>query len=153
APLRRRRRWLRARRTARPGPDPRVRAAQPPPQRVSAFLRDRHSRRPADSRPTPAQGDRPPGERHLALPAPRRRAPGAELRERRVPLAALQPVRLLRGGAQRPLSRPGDGAAYTDAVRALTERGRFGIRLGLARTRALLRALGDPQLALRGALV
>jgi len=51
------------------------------------------------------------------------------------------------------LSRPGDGAAYHEAVRALTERGRFGIRLGLARTRALLRALGDPQLALRGALV
>jgi dihydrofolate synthase/folylpolyglutamate synthase len=51
------------------------------------------------------------------------------------------------------LSRPGDGAAYREAVRALTERGRFGIRLGLARTRALLRALGDPQLALRGALV
>ena len=51
------------------------------------------------------------------------------------------------------MSRPGDGAAYHEAVRALTERGRFGIRLGLARTRALLRALGDPQLALRGALV
>ena len=51
------------------------------------------------------------------------------------------------------MSRPGDGAAYQEAVRALTERGRFGIRLGLARTRALLRALGDPQLALRGALV
>jgi dihydrofolate synthase/folylpolyglutamate synthase len=43
--------------------------------------------------------------------------------------------------------------AYRDAVRALTERGRFGIRLGLARTRALLRSLGDPQLQLRGALV
>jgi dihydrofolate synthase / folylpolyglutamate synthase len=51
------------------------------------------------------------------------------------------------------LSRPGDGAAYHEAVRALTERGRFGIRLGLARTRALLRSLGDPQLTLRGALV
>jgi dihydrofolate synthase / folylpolyglutamate synthase len=51
------------------------------------------------------------------------------------------------------LSRPGDGAAYHEAVRVLTERGRFGIRLGLARTRALLRALGEPQLALRGALV
>jgi len=51
------------------------------------------------------------------------------------------------------LSRPGEGAAYHEAVRALTERGRFGIRLGLARTRALLGALGDPQLALRGALV
>ena len=44
-------------------------------------------------------------------------------------------------------------AAYHEAVRALTERGRFGIRLGLARTRALLKAFGDPQLELRGALV
>ena len=51
------------------------------------------------------------------------------------------------------MSRPGEGAAYHEAVRVLTDRGRFGIRLGLARTRALLRALGDPQLALRGALV
>ncbi|HSL97238.1 MAG TPA: Mur ligase family protein [Candidatus Deferrimicrobiaceae bacterium] len=38
-------------------------------------------------------------------------------------------------------------------MRALGERGRFGIRLGLARTRALLREMGDPQLGLRGALV
>jgi dihydrofolate synthase / folylpolyglutamate synthase len=53
------------------------------------------------------------------------------------------------------LSRQGstDAAAYHAAVAALTQRGRFGIRLGLARTRALLRALGDPQLGLRGALV
>jgi dihydrofolate synthase/folylpolyglutamate synthase len=43
--------------------------------------------------------------------------------------------------------------AYDDAVRALAERGRFGIRLGLGRTRALLRAMGDPQLTVRGALV
>jgi dihydrofolate synthase / folylpolyglutamate synthase len=43
--------------------------------------------------------------------------------------------------------------AYDDALRALADRGRFGIRLGLGRTRALLRALGDPQLAVRGALV
>ena len=42
---------------------------------------------------------------------------------------------------------------FADAVRALEARGRFGIRLGLGRTRALLRALGDPQLAFRGALV
>jgi dihydrofolate synthase/folylpolyglutamate synthase len=49
--------------------------------------------------------------------------------------------------------QPRNAAAYRDAVRALTERGRFGIRLGLARTRALLHAFGDPQLQLRGALV
>jgi dihydrofolate synthase/folylpolyglutamate synthase len=42
---------------------------------------------------------------------------------------------------------------YHEALAALAARGRFGIRLGLGRTRALLAALGDPQLALRGALV
>jgi dihydrofolate synthase/folylpolyglutamate synthase len=42
---------------------------------------------------------------------------------------------------------------YREALEALAARGRFGIRLGLGRTRALLRALGDPQLAVRGALV
>ena len=46
-----------------------------------------------------------------------------------------------------------DQPSYRAAVRALAERGRFGIRLGLGRTRALLGALGDPQLAVRGALV
>src|SRR5947207_3970319 len=45
------------------------------------------------------------------------------------------------------------GVAYRDAVRALTERGRFGIRLGLGRTRALLRELGHPERAFRGALI
>jgi len=42
---------------------------------------------------------------------------------------------------------------YHAAMAALADRGRFGIRLGLQRTQALLRALGDPQLGLRGALV
>ena len=42
---------------------------------------------------------------------------------------------------------------YHEALAALSARGRFGIRMGLGRTRALLRALGDPQLAVRGALV
>ena len=45
------------------------------------------------------------------------------------------------------------GETYHAAVRALSARGRFGIRLGLGRTRALLRELGDPQRSLRGALV
>ena len=49
-----------------------------------------------------------------------------------------------------PPARP---ATYADAVAALQARGRFGIRLGLGRTRALLRELGDPQLGIRGALV
>jgi dihydrofolate synthase/folylpolyglutamate synthase len=45
------------------------------------------------------------------------------------------------------------GTAYHAALAALAERGRFGIRLGLGRTKALLRELGDPQLGIRGALV
>jgi dihydrofolate synthase / folylpolyglutamate synthase len=42
---------------------------------------------------------------------------------------------------------------YLAALRALEERGRFGVHLGLGRVRALLRELGDPQLGVRGALV
>jgi dihydrofolate synthase/folylpolyglutamate synthase len=42
---------------------------------------------------------------------------------------------------------------YHEALRAIADRGRFGIRLGLGRTRALLRGLGDPQAGLRGTLV
>jgi dihydrofolate synthase / folylpolyglutamate synthase len=53
----------------------------------------------------------------------------------------------------------GDGGAaspeltYAEALAALTDRGRFGIRLGLGRIRALLRELGDPQHELRGVLI
>ena len=46
-----------------------------------------------------------------------------------------------------------EGGRYEAAVAALADRGRFGVRLGLGRTRALLRALGDPQRSLAGALV
>jgi dihydrofolate synthase/folylpolyglutamate synthase len=42
---------------------------------------------------------------------------------------------------------------YAEALRALQDRGRFGVRLGLGRTRAILRALDDPQRGFRGALV
>ena len=52
-----------------------------------------------------------------------------------------------------PPDDPSVATAYHDALDALAERGRYGIRLGLGRTRALLRELGDPQLAIRGALV
>jgi dihydrofolate synthase/folylpolyglutamate synthase len=52
-----------------------------------------------------------------------------------------------------PPTAPPTALTYDQALAALTERGRFGIRLGLGRTRALLRALGDPQLGQRGALV
>ena len=48
---------------------------------------------------------------------------------------------------------PSPGLAYARAVRSLAEHGRFGVRLGLGRTRALLHELGDPQLAVRGALI
>ena len=48
-------------------------------------------------------------------------------------------------------STPNGG--YGEAVRALSARGRFGVRLGLGRTRALLRELGDPHRAVRGALI
>ncbi len=51
------------------------------------------------------------------------------------------------------MADPAAARAYHAAVRALEQRGRFGIRLGLGRTRALLHVLGDPQLAVRGALV
>ena len=48
---------------------------------------------------------------------------------------------------------PAAARAYHAAVRALEQRGRFGVRLGLGRTRALLQVLGEPHLAVRGALV
>ena len=43
--------------------------------------------------------------------------------------------------------------SYAAALAALSERGRFGIRLGLGRIRALLAELGHPEAGLRGALV
>jgi dihydrofolate synthase / folylpolyglutamate synthase len=42
---------------------------------------------------------------------------------------------------------------YAEAIAALESRGRFGIRLGLARTRALLAALDHPERTFRGALI
>ncbi len=44
-------------------------------------------------------------------------------------------------------------AAYLEILARLQSRGRFGMRLGLARTRALLRALGNPHRSLRGVLI
>jgi dihydrofolate synthase / folylpolyglutamate synthase len=55
--------------------------------------------------------------------------------------------------AVRAASTDDAAAEYADALRALADRGRFGVRLGLGRTRALLRALGDPHVGIRGALV
>ncbi len=45
------------------------------------------------------------------------------------------------------------GLTYHDALHALADRGRFGIRLGLGRTRALLRELDHPERSVRGALI
>jgi dihydrofolate synthase/folylpolyglutamate synthase len=42
---------------------------------------------------------------------------------------------------------------YVEALAALESRGRFGIRLGLARTRALLAGLDHPERTFRGALI
>ncbi|MEA2608629.1 MAG: dihydrofolate synthase / folylpolyglutamate synthase [Chloroflexota bacterium] len=50
-------------------------------------------------------------------------------------------------------STPGVGLTYAQALEALEARGRFGIRLGLGRTRALLASLGNPERSVRGALV
>ncbi len=43
--------------------------------------------------------------------------------------------------------------SYVDALAELQGRARFGIRLGLGRTRAILRAMGRPEQSFRGALV
>ena len=42
---------------------------------------------------------------------------------------------------------------YEQALGEVQRRGRFGVRLGLGRTRALLRGLGDPERSIRGALI
>ena len=42
---------------------------------------------------------------------------------------------------------------YRQAVAALTERGRFGISMGLERVERLMEAAGNPERGLRGALV
>src|SRR5258706_2235546 len=147
-----------------------LRAAEPPSERLPPLLHDRLARCDPDPGSAPAQGADPPGRQRVALSAARRRPYGAGLCQRRLPHAAVQPVRLLRGRSESRVTRsrergaPADpGAvrpddpdlvrAYEAALAALAERGRFGIRLGLGRTRALLRELGDPQLGLRGSLV
>ena len=43
--------------------------------------------------------------------------------------------------------------SFAGSVAALQARGRFGIRLGLGRTRALLAGLGNPEREIRGALI
>ena len=62
-----------------------------------------------------------------------------------MPDGAVPRLRLLRG-RQRLID-------YDEAVAALTQRGRFGISLGLERIARLMEALGHPERALHGALV
>jgi dihydrofolate synthase/folylpolyglutamate synthase len=67
-------------------------------------------------------------------------------------------VRLLRRRTDKgltPAPPVGSGSAltYPEALAALESRGRFGINLGLSRTRALLAALGQPERTFRGALI
>ena len=67
--------------------------------------------------PAPAEGADPPGPERVALPAARRRPPRAGLRQRRLPDAALQPVRLLRGRAlPRVTVRPSMGDLTHEAA-------------------------------------
>jgi dihydrofolate synthase / folylpolyglutamate synthase len=58
-----------------------------------------------------------------------------------------------RGDADDDAGERSVATEYAEALGALADRGRFGIRLGLGRTRALFRALGNPELTVRGALV
>ncbi|HYI65570.1 MAG TPA: Mur ligase family protein [Candidatus Limnocylindrales bacterium] len=62
-------------------------------------------------------------------------------------------MRLLRG--RRGLTRPTgpDRLTYREAVAALTERGRFGISMGLERVERLMAEVDRPDRGLRGALV
>lgn len=46
-----------------------------------------------------------------------------------------------------------DGLSYREAVAALTERGRFGVSMGLERIERLMAEVGHPERDLRGALV
>ena len=50
-------------------------------------------------------------------------------------------------------STAGEALSYAQALDAIAARGRFGIRLGLGRVRAVLRELGNPEREVRGALV
>jgi len=50
-------------------------------------------------------------------------------------------------------SAAGDDRTYAQALAAIEARGRYGIRLGLGRVRALLHAMGNPERSVQGALV
>ena len=106
----------------------RVRAPEPPAQRLPALLHDGHPRLGPDPGAAPPQGPGPPGADDLAVPASRRRPPGAGVRQRRVPRArgstSASSTRTTwtseRGGGRRPpglLRGVGCGAPGAGAVR------------------------------------
>jgi dihydrofolate synthase/folylpolyglutamate synthase len=59
----------------------------------------------------------------------------------------------LNDAARAPDSVEDRDVAYRQTLERLQARGRFGMRLGLTRTRTLLRALGNPHRQLRGVLI
>src|SRR5207237_7505346 len=74
-----------------------LRPAEPAAERVPALLHDRPARPDSHHRAPPVEGVDAPGGQRRALPVARWRPPRAALRGGYLPLAALQPVRLLRG--------------------------------------------------------
>src|SRR5918999_844338 len=108
---------------------------------------DPHPGAAADANPDEAGGHRQP------LRAARRGAPRLRLRQRPVPDGAVQRLRLLRGSLRLTDSDTGGSLDYADAVAALTQRGRFGISMGLERVALLMAEVGHPERGLRGALV
>jgi len=104
----------------------RLRDAEPSPERLPPLLHDRRAR--GDSHPgaAPAEGARTPGDERLALPAPRRGPPGAGLHQRRLPVGALQPVRLYEDDLSRYAARPAEAESRSRAGRPAT----FGEAIG-----------------------
>src|SRR5918999_6233146 len=108
---------------------------------------DPHPGAAADANPDEAGGHRQP------LRAAGRSAPRLGLRQRPVPNGAVQRLRVLRGSLRLTDSDTGGSLDYADAVAALTQRGRFGISMGLERVERLMAEVGHPERGLRGALV
>ena len=155
-------------RLRRPAPPPRqwhrrtahpVRPAQPAAQRLPALLHDRPARPHPDHRAAPAQGTDAPGHERrraasCAAASTSSRATCPTSASRRASTSASStrtsstPERFR--SAEPSQSRD---PRYQAVLARLPARGRFGIRLGLGRTRALLKRLGDPQLGLRGVLI
>src|SRR5207244_12090684 len=87
-----------------------LRGSQPPAERVPALLHHGFARRDPDPGTASPEGADSAGSERLAMPVARRRPPGAGLRERRLPDAALQSVRVLRRRADQGLGLGPAGA-------------------------------------------